>query len=56
MIDSVDLEQNGKDDVMSDKLEIRVHQKVPDVLLPARKEVVQTEYFVSVSEQPVAEM
>lgn len=52
MIDLVDFEQEGLDDVMPDELEARVAEVVRDVLAPAREEVVDHDHRVPALHQP----
>jgi len=56
VIDPVDFEENGIDDIVPDKLEAVVIQQVLDIPLMAGEEVIQANYLVILINQPAAEM
>ena len=45
MVDLVDLEQDGLDDVVADELKVGLVQQVRHVLLAAREEVVDADHL-----------
>ncbi len=56
VVDLVDLEEQRVRDVVPDELEVRPAQEVLDVLLPARKKVVQTDHLFPALEQGLAQV
>jgi hypothetical protein len=56
VIDLVDLEQEGLDDVMPDELKFGVPKVVHHVLFPPREEVIHDDHVVPLLNQTVHEM
>jgi len=56
VIDPVDFEENGIDDIVPDKLEAVVIQQVLNIPLMAGEKVVQANYFVALLNKPATEM
>src|SRR3954470_18174655 len=56
IIDLIDLVFEGVDDVVTYEFEIRIRQKVRDVRLLSREQIVDAHHFVTVPEQTLAEM
>ncbi|HET7238356.1 MAG TPA: hypothetical protein VFI76_04980, partial [Terrimicrobiaceae bacterium] len=53
IVNLIDLDLERIDDVMSDQLELRILQKVGDVLFPAGEKVVQTQNLVALIDKPI---
>jgi len=56
VIDPVDFEENGIDNIVPDKLEAVVIQQVLDIPLMAGEKVIQANYLVALLNKPAAEM
>jgi hypothetical protein len=56
VVDLVDLDVEWKCDIMTHQLEVRAANETADVVLGARKIVINAEYIVTVIEQPFTEM
>jgi hypothetical protein len=52
----VHLNFEGIDDVMPQQLEVRIAKQMGNVALPAREEVVQTDDFIAIGDQTIAQM
>jgi hypothetical protein len=42
--------------VVKHEVKLRLNQKVPDILLPPRDEIVEADHLVALRQEPVAEM
>ena len=56
VVDLVDLQPQRLDDVVAKEIEVRLREKVGDVRLLAREEVVDADHVVTFADEPLAEM
>jgi hypothetical protein len=56
MVDVVDLDEQGVDDVVADELEVGVREEMPDVVLRPGEEVVDADDVRPLRDEPVREV
>ena len=56
VINLIDLEQDGFDDIMAQQLELMIAEQVQNVFAPPGEEIVETDDFLSFGDQAIAQV